>query len=171
VATSAHSEYAPTLAPEALREAAVRIAGLQCWPAGFDASGRALAALKNMTSRLIRRFCSSAQHATRAQFGTSALRRYAADLVVPEATLAEVAVLKAITFAHVMRGNERRYAWERQVIEDVVGGLQAGRHRLQPPFETALAAAPDDHTRLRLLVDQVASLTDLSILRWRDELR
>jgi dGTPase len=165
----AAAEYAPTLTAAALDDAVGRVAGLDCWLRGFDHSGRSLAALKNMTSRLIRRFCSAAQDATRRGYA-GALRRYAADLVVPQETLAEVAVLKAITFIHVMRGNEQRYAWEREVLSEVVAGLQSGRHRLQEPFELALEAAPDDARRLRLIIDQVASLTDLSIVRWRAEL-
>lgn len=169
VANVAHLEYAPDLPQEQLREAAVRVAGLDCWPAGFQQSGRDLAALKNMTSRLIRRFCTSAQVATREHCGPQPLHRYAADLVVPQHTLAEVAVLKAITYAHVMRGNDDRYRWERQVIHDVVESLLAGRHPLQRPFEMAFAEAADESTRLRLIIDQVASLTDLSIVRWREE--
>jgi dGTPase len=98
------------------------------------------------------------------------LVRYHADLVVPAQTRAEVSVLKAITYAHVMRDNERRYAWERTVIADVVEGLLEGRHVLQVPFQQAWDATEDPDARLRIVVDQVASLTDLSVVRWRDEL-
>ncbi len=171
VATTAQVEYAHSIPVEQLQEAARRVALLDCWPDEFDHSGRSLAALKNMTSRLIRRFCAAAQGATREQFGPGPLRRYGANLIVPVDTLAEVAVLKAITYAHVMRGNDQRYAWERQVISDVFDALISGRHRLQPSFEMALEAAPDETRRLRLIIDQIASLTDLSIVRWRDESR
>jgi len=37
---------------------------LPCWPAGFDGGLDSLAALKNLTSELIGRFCRSAQDAT-----------------------------------------------------------------------------------------------------------
>jgi dGTPase len=84
-----------------------------------------------MTSSLIRRFCTAAQSATRHRYGPGPLTRYAGDLVVPDDARAEVAVLKAITYVHVMRGNEQRYAWEQEVISEVVEGLLEGRHHLQ----------------------------------------
>lgn len=171
VAASAHAEYASGIDLAALEAAVDRVAEAQFWPTGFDQSARSLAGLKNMTSMLIRRFCSAAQVATRQAFGTEGLRRYDADLVVPEATLAEVAVLKAITFVHVMRGNSARYAWEREVISDVVDGLIRGRHQMQLPYRQAWEATEDPQRRMRLVLDQVASLTDLSIVRWREELR
>jgi dGTPase len=37
---------------------------------------------------------------------------------------------------------------------------------LEPLFRTAWAAAPDDAARLRVAVDQVASLTDTSAVIW-----
>ncbi len=166
----AAAQYAPEIGAEDLGSAAQRIVALDYWPAGFDHSPRSLAGLKNMTSRLIRRFCNEAQSATRQAYGEGPLRRYLADLVVPVGARAEVAVLKAITHVHVMRGNDRRYAWERTVIQDVVEGLLSGRHGLHPPFQLEWDASEDPDRRLRIVVDQVASLTDLSIVRWRDEL-
>jgi dGTPase len=162
--------YAPHLDTGILREACTTIRGLACWPGGHDHSARSLAALKGMTSALIRRFCTAAEKATREHHGPGPLARYNADLVVPERARAEVAVLKAITYTHVMRGNEQRYEWERTVISDVVEGLLAARHRLQKPFLDTWEATDDEAGRLRIVIDQVASLTDLSILRWREEM-
>lgn len=170
VVASAHTEYAPSVDVTALALAADRVAELSFWPAEFDHSARSLAALKNMTSSLIRRFCSAAQSATRAGYPTGSLQRYEADLVVPQTILAEVAVLKAITYNHVMRGNEDRYVWERTVISDVFAGLVEGRRPLQRPYQLAWEATDDPDRRLRLIIDQIASLTDLSIVRWREDL-
>lgn len=170
VVEAARQLYAQDLEESELREAAARVAALQSWPRGFDHSSRSLGALKNMTSSLIKRFCSVVQDATRQTFGPAPLTRYAADLVIPRATRAEVAVLKAITYVHVMRGNEPRYAWERDVISDVVEGLVAQKRPMQPPYQSAWDAAADEDARLRIVIDQVASLTDLSILRWREDL-
>ena len=117
-------------------EAADRVRYLEFWLHDYDQSARSLGALKSMTSKLIRRFCSSAQAATRRQYGDRPLLRYRADLVVPIRTRAEVAVLKAITYVHVMRGNTDRYEWERRVISDVVEGLLRGRHPCSPPSST-----------------------------------
>ncbi len=54
-------------------------------PRRTTARGAAQAALKNLTSDLIGRFCGAAQHATFAA-GDGPFMRYAADLVVPERT-------------------------------------------------------------------------------------
>lgn len=170
VVRSAHSEYASTLEVGELAEAASRIVLLPFWPAGFDHSARSLAGLKNMTSLLIRRFCSAAQNATRTRHPDGSLHRYEADLAVPTETLAEVAVLKAITYNHVMRGNDERYVWERTVISDVFAGLLEGRRPLQRPYQLIWETTDDPDRRVRLIVDQIASLTDLSIVRWRDEM-
>ena len=59
----------------------------------YDGSRRSLAALKNLTSDLIGRFCGAVQHATFAA-SDGPFVRYAADLVVPEQTRLEIAVLK-----------------------------------------------------------------------------
>lgn len=170
VVASARSEYAPRIDSGLLTDAAQRVSALPFWPDGFGASARDLAALKHMTSSLIRRFCSAAQTATRHEYGGQPLRRYDAGLIVPQDVLAEVAVLKAITYNHVMRGNTGRYDWERSVISDVVEGLLQGRHPMQRPYQLAWDATEDPDRRLRLVIDQVASLTDLSIVRWREEL-
>jgi dGTPase len=170
VVGSAHAEYARDLDPSMLHDAVQRVAALPFWPHSFDHSGRSSAALKHMTSSLIRRFCSTAQRSTREQFPQGGLQRYGADLVVPGSVLAEVAVLKAITYNHVMRDNEQRYAWEQRVISDVVHGLLEGRRPLQRPYQLAWEATDDPVRRLRLVIDQVASLTDLSVLRWREEM-
>ncbi len=170
VVDASASIYAPGTSPGDLLAAVGRVVGLEAWPPDHDGSARSLAGLKNMTSSLIRRFCTAAQESTRAHHGDQPLTRYRADLVVPPSTLAEVAVLKAITYVHVMADNESRYAWEREVVTDVVRGLLAGRRPLQTPFQQAWEATADPGRRLRLVIDQVASLTDLSIVRWREEL-
>ena len=69
------------------------------------AARRRLAAVKNLTSELVGRFCQAAQEATLAA-GTGAggrpLRRYDADLVVPRRQLLECALLKAVAAHYVM---------------------------------------------------------------------
>jgi dGTPase len=41
---------------------------------------------------------------------------------------------------------------------------------VEPPFRHALRTAEDDTVRLRVVVDQVASLTDASALAWHASL-
>jgi len=146
-----------------------RLARVDPWPVGYDGSRRALAALKDLTSQLIGRFCGAVITATRDRFGPGALTRYAADLVVPAETLAEISVLKGVAVAFVMgpREGEPLYRQQREVLADLVAHLRdRGPDALEPVFAADFAAAPDDAARLRVVVDQVASLTDVSAAEW-----
>ncbi|WP_460750679.1 deoxyguanosinetriphosphate triphosphohydrolase [Myceligenerans cantabricum] len=133
----------------------------------YDGSRRALASLKDMTSQLIGRFAGAAVAATRAEFGDGPLRRYAARLMVPEETELEILALKGIAVAYVMapRGMEPRYEHEREILTDLVHVLaDRAPDELEPAFAADWKDAADDAGRLRVVVDQVASLTDLSAL-------
>jgi dGTPase len=149
--------------------AAERLAVLPTWPGSFDGSQRALVALKRLTSELIARFMTAAVSATRASYGGGPLTRYAADLVVPTAAQAECAVLKAVADRFVMRRDETVRAQARQreqllTLVDAVAERAPGV--LEPWLRQAWTAAPDDAARRRVVVDQVASLTDTSAALW-----
>jgi dGTPase len=135
------------------------------WPASYDGSHRGLAALKNLTSQLIGRFCQAAEHATRSAFPAAALNRYAADLVIPRETRLEVEVLKAVADRYVMSRDEaaRRYADQRSLVLELVDVLQrTAPTGLDPLLRDDFLAAADDVGRLRAVLDQVAQLTDTS---------
>ncbi|MCP2338756.1 deoxyguanosinetriphosphate triphosphohydrolase [Actinomadura rupiterrae] len=133
------------------------------WPDRYDGSMRTLAALKNLTSSLIGRFCVAAEQATRAAYGDRPLTRYAADLIVPREQRLENAVLKGITAHHVWISHETERARQRELILDLADRMSAGAPgTLDPIFREAFEAAPDDAGRLRAVVDQIASLTDTS---------
>lgn len=135
------------------------------WPAHHDGLPPSAAALKNLTSTLIGRFCVQAEDATRAAHGDGDLTRYGADLVVPVQARAECALLKAVTARYVMQrpGIKAAQEREREVILELVA-LLADRapSALEPAHAAAWGAAPDDRARLRAVVDQVASLTDVA---------
>lgn len=156
-----------------LTEAIGRLTRLGYWPGSFDGSMRDLAALKRFTSSLIGRFCAAAQQATREQFGAEPLTRYSANLVVPEGTRAEVAVMKAIAVRYVMSREEAEilYARQREQIAELYHALVLDQGAsleawLKPDFD----AASDDGARKRVIVDQIASLTDVSIHDWHARL-
>jgi dGTPase len=158
----AASRYA--LAPEdELAEALDRLLATEFWPQRFDGSRRAQARLKNTTSELIGRLCLAAERETRAFFGPVPGVRYAADLLVPREARLECAVLKALT-AHYVMGRadlEQLRARQRAVVTDLVQMLGEGApESLDPALRPDYLAAGDDAGRLRVLVDQVASLTD-----------
>ena len=136
------------------------------WPdADYDGQRRSLAVLKDLTSQLIGRFCIAAEKATHALHGSGRLTRHRADLVVPRATRLEIAVLKGIAATYVMRSQERMsiLAGQQDVVRGLVAALRLQAPRgLDPAFQVDFAAADDDTTRLRVIIDQVASLTDAS---------
>jgi dGTPase len=143
------------------------------WVRGHDGSRRGLAALKDMTSQLIGRFCGAAIVATRERYGPGPLTRYAARLVVPRETVAEILVLKGLAVAYVMapRESEPLYRRQREVIADLVQVVaDRAPASLEPTFAADWAVAPDDAARLRVVVDQVASLTDVSAAEWHARL-
>ena len=123
---------------------------------------RDLARLKDVTSALIGRFCTLAESATRAQFGEGPLARYDADLVVPMQVSVEIAVLKAVAAVFVMDlpAAQERQAREREVLAEVVDRLEHRPDQLEPAYRGLWEDAGDDVTRLRVVVDQVAALTD-----------
>ncbi len=167
-------EYAPSMPIDDLADALDRLVELPYWPASYDGSQRALAALKDCTSRLIGRFCEAAHSATRAEFGDDRLTRYRANLLVPDDVRAEVAVLKSMAALYVMRrrGAEAVYAEQRRLIGELVEALQrAGGDALEPWLRPHWQAASDDAGRLRVVIDQVASLTDISVQAWHARLR
>jgi dGTPase len=147
---------------------------LPCWPSAFDGGLESLAALKNLTRELIGRFCSSAQAAT-LEAGPPGvpLTRYTADLVVPRQQRLECALLKGVTAQYVMAraGAAQSQAREREVIAELAAAVLAGAPDvLDPVFRPAFAAAGSDQERLRVVVDQIASLTDTSAIAWHHRL-
>jgi dGTPase len=162
---------------------------LDCWPKTFDGGPDALAALKNLTSELVGRFCVAAQDATRAacagdaaRAGDSAcagdvaagsLRRYLCDLVVPRRQRLECALLKGVAARYVMarEGAVAQQARERELIAELAATVQVGAPRtLDPLFRPAWSAATSDPARRRVIIDQIASLTDTSARSWHHRL-
>ena len=165
--------YAADLGAEALGAALERVLATGAVPTAYDGSRRDLAALKDMTSRLIGRFVLAVEVATRERHGAGDLTRYAADLVVPDVTRAECAVLKAVAAHFVMYAEERVevMAGQRAVVKDLVAAYRdAPEERLDPDLLVDWKAAKSDAAALRVVIDQVASLTDVRALtlhrRW-----
>jgi dGTPase len=139
----------------------------------YDGSLGAQVALKELTSELVGRFAQAVVAATVAQHGPEPLGRYHADLVIPARVAAEVALLKSMALRFVMSDPHRlaAQARQRELISELCGALL---HRapaaLDPALHPAWLSAADDDTRLRVVVDQVAALTDAQAVRWHAEL-
>ncbi|WP_327297714.1 MULTISPECIES: deoxyguanosinetriphosphate triphosphohydrolase [unclassified Streptomyces] len=133
------------------------------WPHGYDGTAVAQARLKDATSQLIGRFCLAAESATRESYGAGPLTRYAAELVVPRRARLECAVLKAVADRYVMQREEqeRLRINQREVLAELAGALTArAPEGLDPQFRALFEAAPGERERKRVIVDQIASLTD-----------
>lgn len=140
---------------------------------GYDGTRRAQVALKRATSELTGRFVTAAVQATRAAAGPEPLARYAADLVVPRQVAAECALLKAVAAQYVMLRREAatQQARQREIITELASVLaDRAPDALDPAHRPDWLAAPDDAARLRVVVDQVAGLTDLSAPVWHARL-
>lgn len=133
--------------------------------ADYDGSYRSQSAAKRATSELVGRFAGAATEATRAAHGDGPLARYAADLVVPPEAAAECALLKAIAVHYVMRlpGTTERQAAQRRLLTELVEAVLDGSpDTLDSDLRPAWHEAADDADRLRVVIDQVAQLTDTS---------
>lgn len=140
-----------------------RLTALPAWTGAFDGSRAALAALKNLTSQLIGRFCVATTEATREAFPSESVARYGASVVVPAETRAEIIVLKGMVGSLVMASDARQpyYARQREILIELAEVLWlAGPDQLERPFADDWVRAVDDAGRRRVIVDQVASLTD-----------
>jgi dGTPase len=164
----ARGRYVPADTDPAELEAALdRLTDQDWWPHGYDGSAVAQARLKDATSQLIGRFCLAAEEATRASYGSGRLTRYGAELVVPRNARMECAVLKAVADRYVMQRDdqERLRAEQRIVLAELAEALTArapSGEGLDPQFRALFDTAPDDRARKRVLVDQIAALTDAS---------
>ena len=165
--------YLPTVTDEELDDVLAGLRTQDSWPdQAYDGSRAALAALKNFTSDLIGRFCGAVQAATFAAHPGPFIR-YRADLVVPERTRLEIALLKGVAAHYVMQAQDRidLMARQRELIAELVAALlDGGEDALGPSLRADWREAADDRARLRVVVDQVASLTDVSAVTWHARL-
>ncbi|WP_372959111.1 deoxyguanosinetriphosphate triphosphohydrolase [Microbacterium sp.] len=164
---------------EELADALYRLTSQPMWLKSFDRSRRDLAGLKNLTSDLIGRFARAAVAATRETYRGPALARYSAHVVVPRVVEAEIAVLKGIMGQAIVTIEARKgvYKEQRRVLKRLADALwstdalwTAGADVLEPAFAADFHDAETDAQRARVVVDQIASLTDQTALDWHSRL-
>ncbi|AWT26524.1 Deoxyguanosinetriphosphate triphosphohydrolase-like protein [Corynebacterium provencense] len=157
--------------PAELLEAADRLRGMDLVSRAADFHGGLpdLVALKALTSELVSRYVTAAVTATRAAYpGTAGLGRYSADLVLPPQVVAEVTLLKSVAVLYVM--DERRHLAnqdrQRDRIYRVTSYLAAGAPgSLDLLFRNWWLEAEGTAGKLRVIIDQVASLTESRLER------
>ena len=155
--------YGSDATKEEAAAALSRLQKLSCWPLDFDRTHRSLARLKDTTSQLIGRFVLSAELETRKVHGDGPLTRYSANLEIPRDQKVEVDFLKSVAGHYLISAaaSQERYAKQQVVIHELVEMLfEASPAELDPIFEDDWKLAQNDSQRLRIVIDQIASLTD-----------
>lgn len=162
-----------SFSPDSILQAFERLSASVHWPTSFDGSIRDLGQLKNLTSSFISSFVIRTTDATVAHAAEGYYSRYNVKLYVPEDVKAEIAVLKGMVSAFLMSHESRRpfYEWQRALLVELADALLAsnGQH-LDAVSSSAWRVAKTESAQKRVIVDQVASLTDQSALNLHNQL-
>jgi dGTPase len=161
-----------------LAEALKNLQALPNWPISFDRTPAMLGGLKNLASDLIGRFVSLTISAIVDSSPVdseerSSMVRYSGGLDVPASVRAEIAVLKGIVSAFLMSHESRRpiYAWQRELLTELADSLLASNgSNLDVYCTSAWEKASTEVEQRRVVVDQVASLTDQSAITMHNRL-
>ena len=159
----AQSSYLSDVTSDEINEALENLQQLSCWPKSYDGSHRALARLKDLASQLVGRFALAAERETRDRYGEGNLTRYNANLVVPRAQKVEVALLKSMAGFYIINAatSQKRYDDQQTLLKELVEMvLAAAPKSLDSFFLDDWKAAASDSAKLRVVIDQIASLTD-----------
>ena len=155
---------------DSLVEAADRLRSLPAIAAAseFDYSLGAWAGLKALTSQLVGRYVGAVTRATLDGNDSGVLGRQHGRLVVPPDVEAEVRLLKTAAVLYVMDqpAHQARQERQRDRIYRVHEYLRAGAPgSLDTMFQAWFNAAETDLERERVIVDQIASMTESRLER------
>ncbi len=144
------------------------------WLTQFDGTPRSLAQLKNLTSDLIGSFVSRTCESILQNASRSSLTRYRSGVIIPSKVRSEIAVLKGIVASQVMTSDDRQgyYEDQRNLLMELADVLyESGSEHLDSVSLEAWNKAESDEGRKRVIVDQVASLTDPIAVAMHQRLR
>jgi len=171
--TVAKQMYLADITESEMQSALNSLQKLSCWPRYYDGTHRSLARLKDLASQLVGRFAQAAEVATQEKYGDGDLTRYNANLVVPRAQRVEVALLKSMAGHYVINATDSqiRYAEQQKILTQLVEAILASApDTLESFFLQDWQRAQTDQARLRVVIDQVASLTDPGALTLHNRL-
>ena len=171
--TVAKQMYLADITEREMQSALNSLQKLSCWPRYYDGTHRSLARLKDLASQLVGRFAQAAEVATQEKYGDGDLTRYNANLVVPRAQRVEVALLKSMAGHYVINATDSqiRYAEQQKILTQLVDAILASApDTLESFFLQDWQRAQTDQARLRVVIDQVASLTDPGALTLHNRL-
>ena len=157
------NDYGSDATEQEAIDAHLRLSALSAWPHYFDGTHRSLARLKDSTSQLIGRFVLAAEVETRRVYGQGPLSRYGANLEIPREQVVEVDFLKAIAGYYLINAahSQDRYAKQQVIIRELVEMLiESAPRELDSIFIKDWNEASDESAKMRVVIDQVAALTD-----------
>ncbi|AJE67940.1 deoxyguanosinetriphosphate triphosphohydrolase [Corynebacterium glutamicum] len=131
--------------------------------ADFDFSLRSYAALKAMTSELVGRYVGSTIESTKKTHAGIDVGRMHGDLIIPETAASEVKLLKTLAVLYVMDdpGHLARQNRQRDRIFRVFDYLVLGAPgSLDPMYRQWFIEADSESEQIRVIVDQIASMTE-----------
>jgi dGTPase len=137
------------------------------WVTDFDRSQVSVAKLKNMTSNLIGYFAHQAEQSTKNHYFGETLKRYEAELVLEDKIRAQILILKSIAnlFMLQRRGASEYYRKERDIIDLLYKYFTQDPSQLDRMFFDYFENANNENSQKRVIIDQIASLTDASAYR------
>ena len=136
--------------------------------ADFDFSLRSYAALKAMTSELVGRYVGSTIESTKKTHAGIDVGRMHGDLIIPETAASEVKLLKTLAVLYVMDdpGHLARQNRQRDRIFRVFDYLVLGAPgSLDPMYRQWFIEADSESEQIRVIVDQIASMTESRLER------
>lgn len=162
-----------TVTGDEIEAALSRLTANRYWLKDFDGSVARLGTLKNLTSALIGSFVGRVTDATIQGNASSHLTRYSATVFQTSEVAAEIAVLKGLVSAFLMSHESRRpfYEWQRALLKELADALlERNGAWLDVINQTAWMLAQTSAQQKRVIVDQIASLTDQSALTLHNKL-
>jgi dGTPase len=163
----------PDLTIAEIEAAFARLSSNLYWLSSYSGSLADQATLKNLTSYLIGSFVGRSTRETLTANSAAHLVRYNGSLAIPSEVRAEIAVLKGTVSVFLMTDEKRQpyYLWQREILTDLAEVLLASNGKnLDHYCRSAWEQASTQEQQYRVIVDQVASLTDVSALNLHAEL-
>lgn len=163
----------PDIKLDEIKAAFERLSSNSYWLTSYSGSMADQATLKNLTSYMIGSFVGRTTKYTQESNSAAHIVRYLGALAVPSEVRAEIAVLKGTVSAFLMTDQKRQpyYQWQREILTDLASELLSsnGKH-LDNYCQSQWQLAKNDEQKYRVVVDQVASLTDVSALNLHKDL-
>ncbi len=158
---------------ERLAEAFNRLQENPYWLTEWAGTPRQSAQLKNLTSSVIGSFVSRTTEATLEANPDKNFARYAADIIVPDEVAAEIAIFKGIVSYFLMSAGTKQGFYENQrlILTELADALLASNGRELHAFsKLQWENAKGEVEKHRVIVDQIATLTDASAISMHEKL-